>query len=236
MAAVATFGDFRAFGPPSCKSCIPAQVQLQRHSSLPSAQLQHPIADHPCHGVLLLAGGDSSFLRRSLTRWGLGVAAAALPGARRRRCRAVPTPWVSRSFRAAGQLGDSRTSRVRAGTVAQGASSEAGDPCSDTVDRDIQAGDTVEIIATDVKFYHVPKLRGVAYDAHGLKGVVVKQIEQENLTPNRPVLVKFQADSAGEPLKWPFTAHCGLDELRLCTADDPGADSPSPTAAVANSG
>lgn len=79
-------------------------------------------------------------------------------------------------------------------------------------------GAQVQVIATDIKFYHVPKAKGKAVDPCGVKGVIVDTICHEQLTPNRPILVQISVDQNGEPFTKPFKAHFELDELRLCEA------------------
>jgi len=143
----------------------------------------------------------------------------ALSGARRCRRRTLSAAWVPRSSWNDVQAKRNKTALLRRAAIAR-ASSEAADLASDTADRQIQIGDTVEIITPGVKFYHTPKKVGKAVDAHGLKGVVVKEHTQEDITPNRPLVVKFSIDQTGKPFHRPFTAHCEADELRICTAGD----------------
>jgi len=89
--------------------------------------------------------------------------------------------------------------------------------------QEVQAGTKVQVSAKGVQFFHVPKNAGKAFDPHGLAGEVVSVIEDENLTPNRPVLVKLtlpSQDPASSAKRKSFKAYFETEELCVCC--DPG--------------
>mmetsp|Transcript_64293 Transcript_64293/g.119485 ORF Transcript_64293/g.119485 Transcript_64293/m.119485 type:complete len:189 (+) Transcript_64293:59-625(+) len=70
-------------------------------------------------------------------------------------------------------------------------------------------GAQVKVVATDLEFFHVPKMPA-PFDPHGLEGRVVRVLDTQTITPNRPIVVQFATDAGRK-----FLAHFEAQELEL---------------------
>eukprot|EP00929_Paragymnodinium_shiwhaense_P084798 TRINITY_DN45384_c0_g1_i1.p1 TRINITY_DN45384_c0_g1~~TRINITY_DN45384_c0_g1_i1.p1 ORF type:complete len:351 (-),score=36.82 TRINITY_DN45384_c0_g1_i1:281-1333(-) len=71
-------------------------------------------------------------------------------------------------------------------------------------------GQTVKVTSNDIVLRHLRKFSPAGFNPVGLVGIIEKNLEDDSLTHNRPILVKF-----AEPR---FSAHFELEELQFLPA------------------